>query len=502
MLFDPCSEGELVSEKFIRNNKIRTRKSVSTIGGITDTAIESNRSVQLSVSSRYYNDFAISFNADVLPHIPCHVDRKKIELVKSMFPDVELADTDVNSDEVDILLGVEYVNSCLLGERRSVDGIYIEKSRFGWVASGAFKLECSNNPHSRSLIVNIESQLKKFWEVEEIALDHPISSEHELCEKHFMENTRHLDEGRFEVALPFKRSKNDIADVYYQPLCSLKRSENHPIEVRKLYSEFMREYREIGHMELVPENERNNTPVYYMPHHCVIRPERVTTKLRVVFNASASNKTGCSLNEALMTGPSLQPELFEILLRFRSYAIAYNADIAKMYRQVSIRKEDRDMQRILWRDNPRDRIDIYRLKTVTYGTAPASYIATKCLQQLADSIREYNPSAAKSIETEFHVDDLMSGAATIEEAIPKQQIIHKTLANTGFPLLKYTSNSAELLNAIDNDLTDSMKTLEFNRSDSVSILGLRWLPKNDLIGVKIDQDAFKITKLTRRSICH
>jgi hypothetical protein len=51
----------------------------------------------------------------------------------------------------------------------------------------------------------------------------------------------------------------------------------------------------------------------------VIKESSDTIKLRVVFDGSASNTTEVSLNDPLHTGPKLQEDLFDILLRFRSH---------------------------------------------------------------------------------------------------------------------------------------------------------------------------------------
>ncbi|KRZ81635.1 hypothetical protein T08_8787 [Trichinella sp. T8] len=59
---------------------------------------------------------------------------------------------------------------------------------------------------------------------------------------------------------------------------------------------------------------------------------------------------GVSLNDHLETGPNLQADLVSILLRFRQYRIAVQADIEKMYLQVGLQAEDRDTCSFLWRD--------------------------------------------------------------------------------------------------------------------------------------------------------
>ncbi|GFS85442.1 DUF1758 domain-containing protein [Trichonephila clavipes] len=75
-------------------------------------------------------------------------------------------------------------------------------------------------------------------------------------------------------------------------------------QMENLYREFMQQYLDLGRMEKVEhfdETTANNT-CYYIPHHGVFRPDKTTTKLRVVFNGSASTTSGLSLNDLLLKG--------------------------------------------------------------------------------------------------------------------------------------------------------------------------------------------------------
>lgn len=105
----------------------------------------------------------------------------------------------------------------------------------------------------------------------------------------------------------------------------------------------------------------------------------------------------------------MQRELFEILLRFRKHAVVVTADIEKMYRQVLICPEQRHLQCILWRSNPQDVMRTYKLNTVTYGTASASFLAIRTLIQLASDAESVCPAASKIIHNDFYVDDLLRG---------------------------------------------------------------------------------------------
>ena len=62
-----------------------------------------------------------------------------------------------------------------------------------------------------------------------------------------------------------------------------------------------------------------------------------TTKVRMVYDASAKTEENISLNECLEAGPSLTPKLFEILLRFRAHNVVVNADIEKAFLQIELK---------------------------------------------------------------------------------------------------------------------------------------------------------------------
>lgn len=174
---------------------------------------------------------------------------------------------------------------------------------------------------------------------------------------------------------------------------------------------------------------------YFIPHHTVLKSDSHTTKLRVVFDASAKNTTGISLNDALHKGPTIQENLFSIVMRFRTHRYALSADIEKMYRQVALHPDDARFQKILWRKSTSDPIKIFQLNTVTYGTVPASFLATKALLQLSMDEGEIFPFASKVIREDFYVDDLLSGVSTIEKALELRDELTTLLAR-GFHLRK------------------------------------------------------------------
>ena len=87
--------------------------------------------------------------------------------------------------------------------------------------------------------------------------------------------------------------------------------------------------------------------VSYLPHRAVINENKSSTKLRMVFDASARTMNGVCLNEILYKGPSLNTELYELLLKFRIYPMVLIADIEKAYLQIEVDESHRDFLRFL-----------------------------------------------------------------------------------------------------------------------------------------------------------
>ncbi len=95
--------------------------------------------------------------------------------------------------------------------------------------------------------------------------------------------------------------------------------------------------------------------IRFWPHHAVVKKDRETTKVRVVYNGSAKTiKNERSLNDCLDNGPNYILLIFDMLIKFRSNRVALTADIEKAFLMVGIKKEHRDMLRFLWFANPNE----------------------------------------------------------------------------------------------------------------------------------------------------
>ncbi|XP_041985249.1 uncharacterized protein LOC121737656 isoform X1 [Aricia agestis] len=238
-----------------------------------------------------------------------------------------------------------------------------------------------------------------------------------------------------------------------------------------------------------------------MPHHGVIREASTTTKLRVVFNASSKTTSGKSFNDIQMVGPVVQEDLFSILLRFRQHKYVVSSDVEKMYRAITVEPSQRSLQQILFRFKPSDKIQAYTLNTVTYGTASAPYLATKCLVSLSDHCSY--PEAKFALRRDFYVDDFLSGGDSISSVIEMCKNVDITLKSAHFYLRKWQSNNKEILNSFldssNQNENSNNKTLNLNELLPCKTLGLHWDPSLDNLLFSINLET-KFKKITKRNI--
>ena len=95
------------------------------------------------------------------------------------------------------------------------------------------------------------------------------------------------------------------------------------------------------------EVESYQGPVYYIPHHAVIRPEKKnSTPASIVFNSSSMFQ-GHQLNDYWMKGPDMLNNPIGVVVRFREKEVALVGDISKMYHRVLIPPHDQHVHRFL-----------------------------------------------------------------------------------------------------------------------------------------------------------
>jgi hypothetical protein len=235
------------------------------------------------------------------------------------------------------------------------------------------------------MLQRLDNRIKSFWELESFG----ISPSEQSVYDDFGSSIRLVD-GRYEVQLPWKEGHPALADNYQLCLRRLqgltKRLKQDPAILQEYDATIQNQIHQ-GIVECIEPTVEDPKCVHYLPHHAVVRQDKQTTKVSIVYDASART-TGPSLNDCLHVGPKLHTKIFDILLRFRVHRIAIIADIEKAFLMISVAKEDRDVMRFLWyKDVHGDQLDLMELRfaRVVFGVSSSPFLLNATIRHHLES---------------------------------------------------------------------------------------------------------------------
>lgn len=491
-LLDSGSQVNFISGNLAKSLQLERKKSNLPVGGIGASQLRAVSYVEVLVQSRL-SHYCVKLVCHVLPTIvnnlpSCETPKKGWQIPDYVMP--HLADPTFQCPgTVDLLIGggvfFDVFSTTVPRIPLNVKNVFLNDSNFGWIVTGEIGAVALVGIHS--IGESLEEDWRATMDSETFSFGRLSKANQKCLEEeevveYFNQTTYRDETGRFVVRLPRRDTVNDLGStitMVTSRFLSLERKLQHDENMRTEYTKFINEYIEMGHMIEVVDELPIPKPSFYLPHHAVIKSSSLTTKLRVVFDASATSSSGLSLNNVLKGGPTVQEDVFGILTRFRKHQYVVTSDVEKMFRQVRVSEDDWNLQRVLWRKNPKEKLCTYQLTTVTYGTTPASFLATQCLVTLAEEVKEQYPDASRSILHDFYMDDLMTGADSVEECCKLQKEIKAILDSAKMPLRKWCSNSQAAIEQMDKSEGDPLFTLEIGDGEIVKSLGLEWKPLLD-----------------------
>ena len=252
-------------------------------------------------------------------------------------------------------------------------------------------------------------------------------------------------------------------------------------------------------VERVTEKLNFGQGEFYLPHKAVIRENAESTKLRIVYDASArENSRSFSLNDCLETGPALQNFLWSILIRTRFKPIALCEDLQKAFLQIRIQPDDRDALRFHWiKERDRTQIEVLRFTRLVFGLVQSPFILGGTLQEHLGIYIEKYPIEAAEIKDDQYVDDLISGGNNFEQIASLKDIAIEIFNQAGFKLHKWHSNISTLeeKEVVTDDQTYTKQQLGVKLNET-KMLGLTWNKDENTIAVEIPSDVEKLAKQT------
>ena len=272
-----------------------------------------------------------------------------------------------NDGPVDVLIGID--NPLLhTGETRQRKSLIARHSPLGWVLFGTTpgRKEPAHQVFHIKTVTPTAVDMADFWSTESKGLtvktcscDSEKLSPIELQEAKLIKASCRKVGNQWEVSYPWKRDPSTLPDNRNQAgrkLESTKRRLAKNPEYAQAYDQQMREMTEMNFARRLSRKELESYkgPVHYISHHAVVKPDKKSTPIRIVFNSSSSYRGHC-LNDHWLKGTNLLNNLFGVILRFRENEVALSADISKMYHRILILERDQHVHRYLWRDMETER---------------------------------------------------------------------------------------------------------------------------------------------------
>ncbi len=269
--------------------------------------------------------------------------------------------------------------------------------------------------------------LRRLWELDSLGMiDHPTRQRLTADEQVAIDQVQtalSFKNRRYEIGVPWKQDE----PLALSRLKNLKKSlQRKDPKIKEAYRKIIEDYSVKGYVRKTTQKDENQ---WFLPHFPVVREDKSTTKVRVVFDAAAKYEGKC-LNDAILPGPKLQLEIVDVLLRFRRAPVAISANIAEMFLQVCLWEVDRPFHRFLWRDLEALREpDVYEFLRLPFGNSSSPFCAQYVLQ-----------SHSQSIAAEYR--------ETVKETRELQKQLSSIPKNGGFNLRKWSSNQPSVLDDV------------------------------------------------------
>lgn len=513
LLLDGGSQRTFIRSDLSKNLQLKVlgeeELNIFTFGGAEAARHTKSRRVELWLRSQH-DRTEVRVEALEVPCIcadlmPVPSDADVLRMLEEGMKVADVSHGDHSDEGIGLLIGADFYWAVVTGSvRRLAPKLMAVDTAFGWTLQGEVGTTRSTAICSTATSVmrasvseetdkDIASQLRSFWELEHLGINETerVCPEDAVLQHH--KETVRFEDGRYKVSFPWKPTATELSD---NQECAARRLKSLTTRLSKSehlmqeYDTSIRDYIKKGFAEEVKENKDSTSPLYYMPHQAVVRHDSQTTKLRVVFDASSSTNNRPSLNDVLESGPNLNPELIDVLTRFRTHNIAIVADIEKAFLQISLAKTDRSAVRFLWYERtPKIGEELppvvtYQMTRVPFGVTSSPFLLAATLHHHLRNLPEQYDGTADILRSHLYVDDLVTGVDSREQATKLCQEATTIMGQAGMKLHKWMSNDAELLNSLEQGAVQQQYN-DFGHAAAAKVLGVGWNPQSDVFEYRL-----------------
>ena len=253
--------------------------------------------------------------------------------------------------------------------------------------------------------------------------------------------------------------------------------------MKESYDAIIKEQFDMGIIEEAP-TQPTGSRTFYMPHKSVIRDNATSTKVRMVFDASAKpSSEAFSVNECMNPGPQTQPLLWDILIRSLVTPVCVAGDITKALLQVELHTEDRDAFRFLYRNEDGGETH-YRFCRLPFGGESSPFVLGCILEHHIETVSG-DENVKEQLKLNTYVDNVMGLVANKHQGKQFREEAVKIMEKGKFPLTKWESN-LKLLNDDDQEKV------------TTKLLGVPWNKVKD--SYCVDMEIKNSTIITKRTM--
>ena len=320
-------------------------------------------------------------------------------------------------ETVDMLIEVDHAD--LLSSIKEVRGGPSETiaciAPLGWMCIGGITANQKHYAHFAFFAKDadqLSSLLNRCWDIDD-SKDHFPTSLDPASEA--VQESLSFDKGRYTMGLPWKADRRELPDNRDMAMKRLEGTEKwlkRSLQVAEAYQRTIERYKEMEYVMQVPNpSEKRDGESCgdsgYLPHFTVVRPDKATTKTRIIFDASAQHHK-VSLNDIIHQGPKLKNDLSSVILRFRREPIALMCDVQEMYLQIGLKEEDRRCHRFLWHNMQENKeLDTYQFNHLIFGVNCSPFLAQFVSKYHARLHQSECPLGAETVLYSTYMDDSM-----------------------------------------------------------------------------------------------
>ncbi|GFW27074.1 integrase catalytic domain-containing protein [Trichonephila clavipes] len=308
---------------------------------------------------------------------------------------------------------------------------------------------------------SISTELR-FWEIESLGIldkgSVTLGKGDEEMLSEFDKSVNFVD-GRYRVNLPWKpgmrealQNNKTVARKRFEGLVRRFKCDH---ELFCKYKDVIDDYVRKGIVERTCDSLLDSQG-FYLPHHAVIRSDKTTSPIRIVFDGSAHENGQSSLNQT---------------------------DVKSAFLQIELDFRDRDFTRFFWTDNLNNEPYVLNFTRVLFGLRPSPYLLAATLKHHFKKYRVQYPHTFELLNSSIYVDDLICGQNDVPDALRTTLECLQIFSDAGMLLRKWRSNSKQLnlLWQQEGVKTESSETSAIDLRPPTKVLGLAWDPENDLI---------------------